>query len=153
MSSDPHPPSLRDRLLGTWRLLSYRTEAEDGSVRHPLGRDLQGLLVYAPDGFVSVQLMRPGRAPYASGDVGGGSRDERAAAAAGYFAYAGTYETDEARQSVIHRVRLSLVPNWVGDVQTRIARFDAGELELSAPRLLIGARMRIARLRWTRAAV
>ncbi len=143
--------TLRERLPGAWRLIEYRPERDDGVVRHPLGRDLQRLLVYTPDGHVSVQLMRPGRAPYSGGDVGGGSRDERAAAAAGYFAYAGTWHVDEVAGTVTHRVGLSLVPNWVGDVQLRHVRFHGEMLELSAPPMPIAGRTRTARLTWRRA--
>ncbi len=63
------PESLRAFLLGTWRLESHIDLSEDGSVAsEPLGGTVEGQLIYVPDGFMSVQMMRADRRPFASGD-------------------------------------------------------------------------------------
>lgn len=138
------------RLVGAWRLVSYEARQDDGTVDHPMGRDVAGLLVYTPDGHVSMQVMRPGRPRFASGDIGGGSPRELEAAASGYFAYAGTFEVDEAEGTVTHRVELSLVPNWVGAEQKRFVRMRDDELELVAAPTRINGREQAARLVWRR---
>lgn len=61
--------SLREQLIGSWGLETYVEIPLDGSPLHyPLGEDAQGLILYTHDGFVSAQLMRSNRRPYASDD-------------------------------------------------------------------------------------
>jgi hypothetical protein len=36
---------LRDRLIGAWRLAELSVIARDGSVTHPMGEDLEGLIM------------------------------------------------------------------------------------------------------------
>ena len=72
---------LRERLVGSWRLLSY--EVRDGvgvRVGYPLGDDATGCLLYTADGFMSVQIMRPGRLWYRAGGLGHGTDAESAEA-------------------------------------------------------------------------
>jgi hypothetical protein len=45
---------IRDRFIGAWRLASLEEEAADGKVHRV---DCTGLLVYTPDGLMSVQVM------------------------------------------------------------------------------------------------
>lgn len=75
--------ALRDRLVGAWRLDEFSVAAQDGTVS--LGEDVEGLIVYTPDGYMSAQLMEPGP----SGEFMPGTLEEDAAAAAGYIAYSG----------------------------------------------------------------
>jgi len=58
-------------------------------VGYPLGEDATGFLLYTADGFMSVQIMRPGRLRYRAGGLGDGTDAESAGAARGYVAYAG----------------------------------------------------------------
>ncbi len=84
--------SLQESILGAWTLSSYVIADVSGENReYPLGEDARGLLIYSADGFMSVQISRPGRQAYADGALHGGTDAERAAAAAGYLAYAGRY--------------------------------------------------------------
>ncbi len=53
---------LREQLVGAWRLVSYEIRPRDGgTVTYPLGRDARGWILYTPDGYMSAQLMAPGR--------------------------------------------------------------------------------------------
>ncbi|MBL8210025.1 MAG: lipocalin-like domain-containing protein [Bryobacterales bacterium] len=49
------------RFAGTWRLLSYQMQEEELPVVHPFGEQATGLLLYTEDGYMSGQLMQPGR--------------------------------------------------------------------------------------------
>ena len=139
----------QNRLLGTWRLVSWENRGAAGEVTYPLGPDAAGYLTYTPDGHVFVALMRAGRAAFAAGDLLAGSPDERAAAAAGYVSYAGTYEL--CANTVVHHVEVSLFPNWVGAAQERLVGWDGGRLVLStAAPTLFGGRRQTARLVWER---
>ena len=68
---------LREQLIGAWKLVSYVEKPVDGSAAvHPLGERPMGIIMYTPDGYMSAQLMRPGRRPFASGDWFDGTAKE-----------------------------------------------------------------------------
>jgi hypothetical protein len=142
---------LRANLIGAWTLESYESRSIDGSsVTYPLGRDAQGIIMYTPDGYMSAQLMRSGRTPFRHDDADSAERDELAAAAGGYFSYAGPYTV--VRDGLIaHHVALSLIPNWIGTTLYRAARLNGSRLELSPPEpTLIDGERRMANLLWRR---
>ena len=143
--------SLRAYILGTWRLESYVDVAEDGSVAsEPLGGRAEGLLIYAPDGFMSVQMMRSARRPFSSGDWFSPTPDELEEAAR-FIGYSGRYSVDEATQLVVHEVAISFFPNWTGHAQTRRTHRSGGGLVLTPDKPLhSGGRMVTPRLTWTR---
>jgi Lipocalin-like domain len=143
--------TLQERLTGTWRLVRYEARRADGDVICPMGTGCVGYIAYQPDGRMWVQQMVPGRPTFAVGDIADATADEYAAAARGYFAYCGTWETDEAAGTVVHHVELSLVPNWVGSPQRRNVRWVGERLELSGSPTLIAGETRTAHLLWERA--
>jgi hypothetical protein len=142
---------LRANLIGAWTLQSYESTTLDGSdTIYPLGKDARGIIMYTPDGYMSAQIMRSERAAFDRNDPHQAHDDELAAAAAGYFNYAGPYTV--ADDVIAHHVKLSLVPNWVGGIQYRKARLADSLLELSpAGPLLMRGELRNARLVWRRA--
>lgn len=53
---------LRDRPIGTWKLVSYVEHTVDGSEPfESLGHKPGGIIMYTPEGYMSVQLSRPNR--------------------------------------------------------------------------------------------
>src|SRR6516164_7764583 len=68
---------LRERLIGAWKLVSYVEKPVDGSAPfYPMGEEPHGIIMYTPDGYMSAQLMHPGRPRFASGDWFRGSDEE-----------------------------------------------------------------------------
>jgi hypothetical protein len=141
------------RLIGAWTLVSYESRRTDGGgTAHPLGPDARGLIMYTPDGFMSAQIMRAGRANFAAPDLHAAGDDEFASAAEGYLAYCGPFTVSADGGMVTHRVSVSLFPNWVGGVQARVAALSASRLELSSPEpVLINGEQRTVHLVWQRA--
>ena len=119
---------MKERLIGTWRLVSYETDEEGGKRGKPYG-DAVGRLDYDEHGNMSGQVMRPGRARV---ELGEGSAQQIRGAYLGYIAYFGTYEVAADGRSVVHHVQGSLNPAWVGGQQVRRLRFDGQRLVLSA---------------------
>ena len=135
-------------VVGTWRLKRWETRAADGRVSYPLGPDAIGYLIYTACGHMSVAMMRAERPSFADADLLGGKTEERATAASGYVAYSGRYEVRGG--AVVHRVEVSLFPNWVGTEQLRFAAVTGDELTITTRPLRIGGET-INRLIWERA--
>jgi hypothetical protein len=137
-----------DALVGGWRLVSWENRAADGLVTYPMGTDAIGYLLYTADGRFSVTISRVGRAPFAAGELLGGTTEEKARAVEGFVAYAGRYNLHGDR--VIHHVELSLFPNWVGSDQERWVELAGDRLTLSASPLLLAGKLQVPRLVWER---
>ena len=143
-------PTIRNRLIGTWHLVSYETRGTDGSVTHPMGREVIGLILYAPDGYMSANLMVPGRPAFTGGAASSATAAELGAASAGYFAYAGRFEVDESAQTVRHHIDVALVPNLVGSTQLRHVAFDGARLILRGDPVPMAGRVAAPIITWER---
>ena len=118
-----------DGLVGRWRLVSWSSRADDGTVTHPLGERAEGSLIYTAGGWVSVHLAEADRASLQTVDPLRGSTDaERAAAYSTYSAYCGTYQVEG--EAVVHHVLMSLFPNWVGTELRRQVELSGDDLVL-----------------------
>ncbi|GGF69642.1 lipocalin-like domain-containing protein [Alteromonas lipolytica] len=125
--------SLKEQLIGTWCLLKYTLQNDDGTDYFPLGEDCRGFLIYTADGYVSAQLMASGRPVYQSGDLHEGTPEEMAAAAEGYIAYAGKYSVDEVNTMVRHQMDVSMNPTWQDQIQERYLEIDGNKVTIRAP--------------------
>ena len=91
---------------------------------------VQGMLIYLPNGDMSVVWMCPGRRKFASNDKLRGTPEELQEAVSYFDAYCGTYTVDEERACVTHHVAASLFPNHEGADQVRHYRLSGDELTL-----------------------
>src|SRR4051794_8093934 len=128
-------------LVGTWRLVSFEVQDEGGSVDRPFGPDPVGFITYAADGHMQVQFGRADR-PHLGGDWFVAAEAEVAAAAGGYFAYCGTCEYRDGE--VVHRIELSLMPDWIGGEQVRRVALDGDIATLTTPPTPVGGRQQRA---------
>jgi len=135
-------------LLGTWQLVRWYNEAEDGTATEPFGAGPVGFISYTDDGHIFAHLAVAGRAPFTANDMSSGTPAEDSAAMKSYVSYAGTYEIDG--DHVIHHVKISSFPNWTGTDQHRQIRFEDGRLRLSAEPFLYEGRMITAHAVWER---
>jgi len=143
--------AIAPRLVGVWRLVSYTVERAGHEDAFPFGPAPEGFLIYTPDGFVSAQLMKPGRAAFQSHDWGGGTADEYRRAGSGYIAYCGVYEVDEEKATVTHIPSVALVPNLIGKGQLRSVSMSGDRLSLRAATPMAQGGLVITRLEWRRA--
>ncbi|WP_405984215.1 lipocalin-like domain-containing protein [Streptomyces sp. NBC_00872] len=124
---------LADQVVGTWQLMSFTAEyTERPGITYPLGQDATGIIMYTADGYMSAQIMRPGRHDYHLLDSDGDDLEQAAAAATGYLAYSGKYTVDESARTLHHDVEVSLLPAWLGTILIREATFDGNQLTLVA---------------------
>jgi len=69
---------------------------------------------------MSAQMMVKGRSLFEVNDLNAATKDEHAAAAATYLAYSGPFYVNEEKNSLQHEMTVSLFPNWLNNVQTRL---------------------------------
>jgi Lipocalin-like domain len=144
---------LRDQLIGAWKLVSYVEKPVDGSApTYPMGENPLGIIMYTPDGYMSAQLMRPGRRPFASGDWFGGTDEEYREEASTYIAYSGPFHVDEEKRTLTHSMFVSLFPNWTGQTQPRVVKLEGELLHLSTESPIeSGGKRVMSYLEWRRA--
>ena len=136
-------------LVGTWRLEAWSRHIEGAPTVHPLGTDAVGLLVYAPDGWMAVQMTAAHRDKIGIDDALGGPVAARAAAYAGCLAYFGTYSVDG--ETVVHRIAASLFPDWTGEAQARPFTLHGDRLVLRTPPHVVDGRSTFNEMAWRRA--
>jgi hypothetical protein len=99
---------LKDRLVGTLRLVSLETRRSDGTVAHPFGPKPAGIFMFDADGNFAVQLTDP------RGEAGAGT----------HGALWGTYDVDEEQQCFTLWPEGSTDPSIVGTSTVRHVRFQ-----------------------------
>ena len=136
MSSDPNPPNtaseLRFRLIGAWQLESYMSvpvsPTSASKPTYPMTKNVQGMILYTSDGYMSAQLNIPGQKAF---NIDEASESQWAEAAKRYFGYCGPYYISEegGKVRLRHGFRIVNRPNLVKDIQIRAWRFeDEGKL-------------------------
>ena len=126
-------PGLPGSLIGLWTLHNCVRTFADGHKEYPFGEKPVGRIEYDKEGRVFALLMRSGRrSTVAPGlELDAASVEEIREAVTGFVAYFGSYEVDDASQTVTHHVEASLVPSWVGTSLKRHFRWDGARLVLT----------------------
>ncbi len=116
------------KIIGTWKLISLEFHAGDGTITHPLGKDVSGLLMYDARGYMSTQATRSQRL---TKETLKADPEELKAAFEGFMAYYGTWQVDEEKQVVTHSVKEgSPFQHFVNTTQTRLCEFKGKRLIL-----------------------
>jgi len=118
--------SAKERLIGAWRLAWEEEQGADGKMQHIV--DHQGIIVYTPDGHMSVQIMLPTTASLRE------DKNPVKYEQGGYEAYYGTFELNEQAHTVTHHVQGALVRTLIGKDLTRVYSFSNGQLILKSSR-------------------
>lgn len=124
--------SSENPFVSTWKFASLVATSTEGDVFYPYGENLYGKLMYDDKGHMSVLLMRPNRAKFASGDIYNGTPEEIKMAFENFDAYCGTYKIDTAKKTITHFIEGCRYPNWEGTEQVRHYEFTEKGLTLSA---------------------
>jgi hypothetical protein len=114
----------RERLIGTWKLLSYENEFQDGSPRRAVyGQNPTGYVILTAEGRMVGIVAGEGRKPAKTDE-------ERAALLRTMFAYSGMYRLENDKW--ITTVDVSWNPAWNGTEQVRFYKLDGNRLEVTA---------------------
>jgi hypothetical protein len=114
----------RERLIGTWKIVSYDNEFQDGSPRRALyGQNPTGYVILTAEGRMMGIVAGEGRKPAKTDE-------ERATLLRTMFAYSGMYSLEGDRW--ITSVEVSWNPAWNGTEQVRFYKLDGNRLEVTA---------------------
>ncbi len=118
-------------LLGSWELIEWRIEYSEGRPPSwPFGKDAVGLLMYAPDGWMSATMSKAQRAALQDGSAMKPDEASKARSFGEYLAYCGTWSLSGS--TVSHDVRMSMNPVLIGLPHARNGRIENGRLSLVA---------------------
>lgn len=134
------------RILGTWNLVKWSNQLDDGTEIYPFGKDAKGYIHYSKNGHLFVHIMMENRENYSGTDPFKGSLDEDVAAMKSQITYAGTYEFIDGQ--IVHHVTMSSFPNWVGGDQVRNFEFVDEHLHLSVTSAVFQGQNVSAKLIW-----
>ena len=79
--------SVKEKFMGTWRLLECYGSWSDGRISYPYGEDPKGQLIYDGRDNFSGQIVGSGRRPFQTGNLLKGTQEEIKEAFEGYIAY------------------------------------------------------------------
>ena len=133
--------SLKDRFVGTWKLVSMEQRNAKGEVIPPASPapNRTGYIIYDPAGYVAVSIMPVGRTKYAGLQP---TDDEAKTAITGYAGYFGTFVVNEKEGFVTHRLQGSVNPGMAAD-QKRFFELSGNRLTLKPPPAANGNQARI----------
>ena len=109
---------MRDRFIGAWRLAWLEEESADGNVHRA---DCTGMLVFTPEGRMSVQVMF--RDPQPGTPAGAVQYSQ-----GGYEASFGRFDIDEHAHTFTYHVEGALVRSLVGKDLARLFELSGKQL-------------------------
>jgi len=121
----------KKQFVGSWELQEWTIESKEGKIEFPFGADAIGQINYEGNGNMSVQIMKNKRPQFLSEDPLQGQPNEVIVAFNGFIAYSGNYDVNLNSKQVVHKIKISSFPNWVGQDQIRKFEFSEDELILS----------------------
>lgn len=129
----PSTPSLRERIIGAWKLESYTAyptpESPIQRPTYPMTKYVTGFVLYTPDGYMSAQMLIPGQQSFKRHEAG---EAQYAEAGKRFFGYCGPYYitrekrggAEQEEEVLRHTFQVCNLPGWVGDLQVRTWRFE-----------------------------
>src|SRR5690349_4976824 len=125
--------SINEKFWGTWNLAAANFFTAAGELVPLYGADPLGYIRYDAQGRMSVQIMERNRPRLPMHDEMQDPLEAYTAIVRGYIAYFGTFDVDEAKGTIAHHVKGSLVPEWVGTDLIRAYEFSGNRLYLRFP--------------------
>ena len=133
---NPRPLALAGQslsLMGTWVMDSAYEIHADGSRTTNYGEHPAGLMMVDRAGRYSIQIFRPDRPKFASGDKTKGEADEYRSAVLGSSTHFGRVTIDPAKHQLLFDVETASFPNWEGKRQVRDYTYSGGVLSYAVP--------------------
>ena len=141
--------SLKEQLVGTWKLVTSHNIRSDGSKIDRSGPNPKGIVIYTSDGHFVFVNTRSDLPKLASNSRDRGTPEEFKAVVQGSLAYFGTYSVNEADKVISVQIEGSTFANMIGEPDQKriITSLTADELKFTNPAGTSGA----TELVWKRA--
>lgn len=127
------PAPTTSPLAGTWTLVAADDLLPDGRRVPAYGSHPRGLLLVDADGRYSLQIFRPDRQRFASGDKRRGTAEEYRGAVLGMSSHIGRCAIDPDGRTLTFRIERAAYPNWDGTEQKRKFALSGDELSYQIP--------------------
>jgi hypothetical protein len=137
-------------VIGMWKLVSFETQDDNGTLTYPMGKDVGGLLMIDARGYFSVHVMDMKRPSFKIADPRGGTPGEIKTAFENYIGYYGTFDLDETKGAIIFHVKGAWLPNWIGSDQIRYYTLNGNGLTINTAPTLFDGKNRVGKLIWER---
>jgi hypothetical protein len=141
---------IKDKIIGTWKLVSWKYNDEHGTPVDFFGEEPGGILMYDKSGYMNAQLNMDNRASFRSESLTDGTDEEIRKAYLSYAAYYGKYY-EKSPGEIVHIVEGSLFPNWVGHEEIRYGKIQGEYLILSTPPIQAKGKKIVFNVNWKRA--
>jgi hypothetical protein len=141
---------IREKLLGTWKLVSDERHTDGGEIFYPFGKDVVGQIIYDSAGFMAVNVTTQNRREMVARDREDFTPEDALKAFKSYLAYFGTYTIDEEKGAVIHHVVSCTFPQMIGAHNVRFYRFDGKRLILKTPPVTVDGKQAVSYITWER---
>ena len=132
--------SLKEQLVGTWKIVSVENTRPDGSVIQLFGSNPKGIAVFDAHGHTVVVLMRSDRPKFAANNRDLGTPEENKATVQGTHAYFGTYSVNEADKTLIFHVEGNTFPNQEAIDTKRFISVTGDEFRWTTPAPSVGGK-------------
>ena len=129
VANETQPRSLE----GTWIMTSAYEILADGTRTTNYGEHPNGLMMVDNAGRYSIQIFRPNRPKFASGDKRRGTPEEYREAVLGASTNTGRVVVDPVTGKLTFKIETAVYPNWEGTEQVRNYTFKDGTLTYSVP--------------------
>jgi hypothetical protein len=120
-------------LEGTWVMTSAYEILADGTRTTNYSEHPKGLLMIDKTGRYSLQIFRPERPKFASGDKTRGTPEEYREVVLGSSTHTGHVVVDPLKGKLTFSIDAASYPNWEGAQQVRDYTFKDGTLTYSVP--------------------
>jgi len=129
MANEAQPLSLE----GTWIMTSAYEILADGTRTTNYGEHPNGLMMVDKVGRYSIQIFRPSRPKFTSGDKRRGTPEEYREAVLGASTNTGRVVVDPVNGKLIFKIETAVYPNWEGTEQVRNYTLKDDTLTYSVP--------------------
>jgi hypothetical protein len=122
-------------LSGTWLLKEAQVIFPDGTraTDTAYGKNAKGVLMIDDNGQYSLQIFRPDRPKFVSGDKKRGTPAEYEAALVGISTHIGHIKIDTVNKTLQFKIDYAAYPNWDNTSQIRNFKLQEDELYYEVP--------------------
>ena len=121
------------KMQGSWVMVSAHEILADGTRTTNYGEHPHGLMMIDRGGRYTIQIFRPDRPKFRSGDKTRGEPGEYRDAMLGSSTHFGRVAVDAAKRQLIFDVEAASFPNWEGKRQVRDYSYSNGVLTYAVP--------------------